>query len=311
MVFKRVGYEPINIMVDSLENEIEIPYTILAESGEFKIGVFGITETETLPTLYSKDIKIRYGTDTHGTTPPKYEPSEIDQLRLSKQDKLTAGDNITIDENNVISAQGGSSGTTDYEMLENKPQINGVELVGNKSLSELGIEIPTKTSDLENDSGFVDDTAFENYIKEIMNNKKVSSFRAYKNKEVSLDWGSVYLIQSNTGEFDIDLRYYHGTIHDLKGETLPKTSTCLLFLPKGNCMDYHTSGEWAQNYRLCLFLGLTKKFTPLTMDALKTVQFRIEPIKNEADPFDIGWFHNIKFTVPDTQNTFVVFKIGL
>ena len=165
IVFKRVGYEPINFMVDTLENEIEIPYTILAESGEFKIGVFGTTETETLPTLYSKDIKILYGTDTHGTTPPKYEPNEIDQLRLSKQDKLTAGDNITIDENNVISATGGggSGGTTDYELLENKPQINDIELLGNKSLTDLGIDIPTKTSDLENDSGFIDDTAFENY----------------------------------------------------------------------------------------------------------------------------------------------------
>ena len=154
IVFKRAGYEPINIMVDSLENEIEIPYTILAEIGEFKIGVFGITETETLPTLYSKDIKILYGTDTHGTTPPTYIPSEIDQLRLSKQDKLTAGSGIKI-ENNVISS--------DYELLENKPQINGVELLGNKSLTDLGIYIPTKTSELENDSGFIDDTAFENY----------------------------------------------------------------------------------------------------------------------------------------------------
>ena len=94
IVFKRVGYEPINFMVDTLENEIEIPYTILAESGEFKIGVFGTTETETLPTLYSKDIKILYGTDTHGTTPPTYIPSEIDQLRLSKQDRLVSGENI-------------------------------------------------------------------------------------------------------------------------------------------------------------------------------------------------------------------------
>lgn len=94
IVFKRVGYEPINFMVDTLENEIEIPYTILAESGEFKIGVFGITETETLPTLYSKDIEILYGTDTHGTTPPTYIPSEIDQLRLSKQDRLVSGENI-------------------------------------------------------------------------------------------------------------------------------------------------------------------------------------------------------------------------
>ena len=103
IVFKRIGYEPINIMADSLENEIDIPYTILAESGEFKIGVFGITETETLPTLYSKDIKIRYGTDTHGTTPPTYIPSEIDQLRLSKQDKLVSGENIkTINGESVL-----------------------------------------------------------------------------------------------------------------------------------------------------------------------------------------------------------------
>ena len=140
VVFKRNGYEPIKVIVNSLTNEIEIPHTILAESGEFQVGVFGVTETETLPTLYSDCIKIRYGTDTNATTPPKYTPSEIDQLRMSKQDKLTAGENITIDENNVISTTGG--GTTDYEELDNLPKINGVEIIGDKSLKELGIEIP-------------------------------------------------------------------------------------------------------------------------------------------------------------------------
>lgn len=135
MVFKRVGYEPINIMVDSLENEIEIPYTILAESGEFKIGVFGIAETETLPTLYSEDIKIRYGTDTHGTTPPQYEPNEIDQLRLSKQDKLTAGENITIDENKVISVDDDVlSGKIDKP--ENTPEVGKTLVI--KSVNEDG-----------------------------------------------------------------------------------------------------------------------------------------------------------------------------
>ena len=121
VVFKRDGREPINVMVDSLTNEIEIPPEILAESGKYKIGAFGVKEHEELPTLWSEDIKILYGTDTHGTTPPKYTPSEIDQLRLSKQDKLTAGDNITIDENNVRSAKGGGTGggTTDYEELDN------------------------------------------------------------------------------------------------------------------------------------------------------------------------------------------------
>ena len=46
-------------------------------------------------------------------------------------------------------------GTNDYDELINKPEINGVELSGDKSLSDLGIDIPTKTSDLENDSGFI------------------------------------------------------------------------------------------------------------------------------------------------------------
>ena len=36
----------------------------------------------------------------------------------------------------------GSDGATDYEALTNKPKINNVELSGNKSLSDLGINIP-------------------------------------------------------------------------------------------------------------------------------------------------------------------------
>jgi len=39
--------------------------------------------------------------------------------------------------------------TADYNVLYNKPQINEVELIGNKSLIEIGIDILTN-SDLEN-----------------------------------------------------------------------------------------------------------------------------------------------------------------
>lgn len=141
VVFNRNGCEPMKVMVDNLINEVEIPHTILAESGEFQVGVFGTTETETLPTLYSNYIKIRYGTDTNATTPPTYTPNEIDQLRNSKQDKLVAGYGINI-EGNVISATSSGGGTADYEQLENLPKINGVKLLGDKSTSELGIEIP-------------------------------------------------------------------------------------------------------------------------------------------------------------------------
>lgn len=44
-------------------------------------------------------------------------------------------------------------GSSDYDALINKPAINGVTLEGDKTTAELGL--PTKTSDLENDSGFI------------------------------------------------------------------------------------------------------------------------------------------------------------
>ena len=82
---------------------------------------------------------------------------------------IEAGTNITLDqEGNTLtinSTGGGGGGTSNYNALTNKPKINNVELNGNKTLNDLGIqpagnyalesEIPTKTSDLTNDSGFI------------------------------------------------------------------------------------------------------------------------------------------------------------
>lgn len=42
-----------------------------------------------------------------------------------------------------------------YEDLQNLPSVNGHTLIGDQTSEELGIDIPTKTSDLENDSDFV------------------------------------------------------------------------------------------------------------------------------------------------------------
>lgn len=80
---------------------------------------------------------------------------------------IEAGSNINIEQEGstmTISATGGSGGTSDYSDLSNKPKINNVELSGNKTTSDLGIDIPdvsnfitkdvnnltnyTKTSDL-------------------------------------------------------------------------------------------------------------------------------------------------------------------
>ena len=76
------------------------------------------------------------------------------------------GTTITANADGVITAVGGGTGgTTDYSALTNKPQINSVELTGNKTLDDLGIqavgdyalksELPTKVSQLQNDSNFL------------------------------------------------------------------------------------------------------------------------------------------------------------
>ena len=76
----------------------------------------------------------------------------------------------------AIKNAGGTGETIDYNQITNKPQINNIELVGNKTLDELGIQakgdyalvddvdaqiselqrqIPTNVSQLNNDSGYI------------------------------------------------------------------------------------------------------------------------------------------------------------
>lgn len=75
--------------------------------------------------------------------------------------ELVAGSNVTLapdttSKSITISATGGGGGgTSDYLQLSNKPKINGVELVNNITTEDLGIVIPQRTSELENDSGFI------------------------------------------------------------------------------------------------------------------------------------------------------------
>lgn len=63
----------------------------------------------------------------------------------------TAGSGIDITDGVISVKEGSTGGTYDYDELVNHPKINGVELVGDKSNEDLGINIPTKISDLEDD----------------------------------------------------------------------------------------------------------------------------------------------------------------
>lgn len=83
-----------------------------------------------------------------------YNKTQTNNLLNNKQNTLISGQNIkTINNESIlgegnITIQGG--GSSDYEDLENLPKINSVELSGNKSLNDLGIQ-PAGNYALESD----------------------------------------------------------------------------------------------------------------------------------------------------------------
>ena len=89
-----------------------------------------------------------------------------------------------------IEANIGVSGppSDDYENLRNKPQVNGNTLIGNKTNEDLGI--PTKTSDLYNDTDFVSDASYvhtdNNYTDEEVS--KLEGIEAGAEANVQSDW---------------------------------------------------------------------------------------------------------------------------
>lgn len=66
---------------------------------------------------------------------------DLDELHTQHKDNLV---------NAINDLEGGSGGTTDYNNLDNKPSINGVTLVGDKTTEDLGIEGVTDYDELEN-----------------------------------------------------------------------------------------------------------------------------------------------------------------
>ena len=142
-------------------------------------------------------------------------------LNSGKFMKVGADGNLVPEELNI------EHGVTNYGALTGKPQINSIELNGNKTLSELGItpsgigalpsstKIPTDTKDLTNGADFQSGTQVENKItgkgyqtasqvQSIVNNavKGITSFE-FKKVDVlpsSGQKGIIYLVPNKSSE---------------------------------------------------------------------------------------------------------------
>lgn len=120
----------------------------------------------------------KIGDTTYITITDKTGTTSVTEVLDGKDAKINGVNTLTVEGGaNVSIEQEGSTliisatDTTDYSALSNKPKINNVELDGNKSLSDLGIDypvksvngqtgdvtifVPVKLSDLSNDTGFI------------------------------------------------------------------------------------------------------------------------------------------------------------
>lgn len=65
----------------------------------------------------------------------EFEDEKFDNIEIEKEESFDTRFII------VKGKDGSQGGTYNYEELENKPQINNVELVNNKSLDDLNIQV--------------------------------------------------------------------------------------------------------------------------------------------------------------------------
>lgn len=119
------------------QGECYVPSEVLIGQSEFLIGVFGMYDDDSRISSNMLAFKCDQGCYCIGTTPGGTTPSDyadIIELINKKQDKLTAGNGISIDENNVISCTLDSfenplniTGATVGQII----QINAVDIDGN------------------------------------------------------------------------------------------------------------------------------------------------------------------------------------
>ena len=106
----------------------------------------------------------------------------------AKQDKLTAGANITI-ENNVISASGsGIGGTSNHAELSNLDFAHS----GHTGFASTE-DIPTKLSQLENDSQFITSASIPTKVSQLENDKNYATTSQIPTKISQLDNDKSYL----------------------------------------------------------------------------------------------------------------------
>lgn len=189
----------------------------------------------------------------------------------------------------IDSLQGGGSGTNDYNKNINKPSINNVQLQGNKTLDELGIQkkgnyltehqdlssyakktdIPTKTSQLQNDSNFQNDAQVKSSIDEAI--KKVpsvdtSNFATKEELNNKVDKLVINLVEIGMQDIDLDGvndvdKYTDSTLNqELYNKLLTYKGSIILKDNLGNSMTYQHANLNGENVFTNQYSNMVENF---------------------------------------------------
>ena len=114
--------------------------------------------------------------------------SEIGSSNSGNESSTSEIDGELNDDNIIDGDLQPTNPSLDYDVLKNKPKLNGKTIQGNKTNEDYGI--PTKTSDLENDSDFVSDANYvhtdNNYTSE--EQSKLEGIESGAEVNVQSDW---------------------------------------------------------------------------------------------------------------------------
>lgn len=166
------------------------------------------------------------------------EINRLQNIKVSSENIKAVRDNgnvfeYTLDGENWVIVSGGGGGTSNYDALSNRPQINGVILTGNKTSSDLGIKQIYTASDV---GALPDTTVIPTQTSELINNgsdginafisSSVNNLINYYNKSETYTKNEIDNIVSLIPKFSIE-------IVDVLPTTNISTTTIYLILNAG------------------------------------------------------------------------------
>lgn len=241
---------------------------------------------------------------------------------------IKVGNNLSIDQDGTLNAE---KSTQSYTELTNKPKINNVELDGEKSLDDLGIqskgdyatkeELPTKTSQLENDSNFITDIP-------VASANTLGGIKVGDNLEITVDGilnalgGGDTEIKILSGTYDNPIKLYEITeqgkylingyataTSTTSPDSYDQNSYILIVLNVNNTIFQYIVGIFNKQLRLRYRIGVKAYFTERNIaSAMDT----FEPYNDVLiyNGKQIGEYYGNKYQLTTTDKTSLVNAIN-